>query len=309
MPATITNYATLTAAIGDWSHRANLITGSPPLSDYFIQAAQEQFEKDILDENFGNGIYFQENFYAPTLITGGVAPVPSDWAAPKLMTVTDDGGNVWPLIFKAPTWIYDTYPVRQATDLPAYIAADLLSVAVFTATLNVLGVLNVTLIDSGIVQTGMILSDNNNELPGVGPGSAVIVTGQSSGNTGAVGYYTAQSCSPLGTTYNTTSETMQGGSANGVFIFGPYPDGPYQIQGTYYQQAPLLSQGGASSNWMTLYAPMTLLAYCMVACGQFVKDAAMVGQWQTLAQAGCKGLVDKDKARRWAASTMQVEVG
>ena len=74
MPATITNYATLTAAIGDWSHRANLITGSPPLSDYFIQAAQEQFEKDILDENFGNGIYFQENFYAPTLITGVLEP-------------------------------------------------------------------------------------------------------------------------------------------------------------------------------------------------------------------------------------------
>lgn len=307
MPATITNYATLTAAIGDWSHRANLITGAPPLSDYFIQAAQEQFEKDILDENFGNGIAYQEVAYAPTLITGGVAPIPSDFDAPKLMTVTDNGGNVWPLIFKAAAWLYDTYPVRQATDLPAYIAPDRISPATFTATLSVLNVLDVASVASGIVQTGMILTDSNSYLPGTGAGSAVIVTGQSSGNTGAAGNYTAQSCSPLAPTYNITSETMTGGGA--VFVFGPYPDGPYQIGGTYYQSAPLLSQGGASTNWMVQYAPMTLLAYCMVACGQFVKDAAMVGQWQTLAQAGCKGLVDKDKARRWAASTMQVEVG
>lgn len=305
MPATISTYATLTQAIGDFAHRTDLITGTPPYSDYFIQAAQEQFEKDILDFNFGVGIALQEFSYSPTLITGGVAPIPLDWLAPKLLTVTDTGGSVWTLTFKQAAWLYANYPVRQPTNVPAYVAMDQLSPCTISATLNTSGVLGIASVSSGIVQVGDILTDITGHLPAATPGSAVIVTGQSSGNTGAAGNYTAQSCSPLAPTYTIAAETMTGGGA--VLTFGPYPDGPYQIQGTYYQQAPLLSSGGNSTNWMVLSAPMTLLAYCFWQAGLFLKDSALATQWFTIAQNGCKGLVDKDKARRWAAGTLQVE--
>ena len=87
MPATISTYATLTQAIGDFAHRTDLITGTPPYSDYFIQAAQEQFEKDILDFNFGVGIALQEFSYSPTLITGGVACSGSPCRRRKLRSV------------------------------------------------------------------------------------------------------------------------------------------------------------------------------------------------------------------------------
>lgn len=305
MPGTINSYSTLTSAIGDWTHRSDLTSGSPPYSDYLIQAAQEQFEKDIFDLNFGNGIRFQEAAYAPSFITGGTLPVPSDWLAPKLLTVSDGGGNVGPLIFKAAAWIYDNYPNRQASNVPAYIARDVQPAASFTASLTDAGVLAVTALASGILFPGMVLADTTSDLPAATPGSAVIITGQSSGTTGSTGNYTAASISPLAPTYTVDSEAMTAGGD--VFVFGPVADSAYQVGGTYYQSAPLLSASGASTNWMVKYAPMTLLAYCLCAAATFLKDAAMLATWTPVAQAGAKGLVDKDKAERWGNSTLQVE--
>jgi hypothetical protein len=301
----ISDYASLTAAIGAWTHRSTLISGSPPLSDYLIQSAQEQFDKDLFDMNFGNGIRYQEASYAPSLITGGTAPLPTDWLAPKVFTLSDGTGYTNTLIFKAAAWIYDNYPARVPSGPPAYIARDRIEAAAFTAAFGPDGTLTVSALASGLIQVGMTIADTTSMLPPTTPGNAVIVTGGS--GVGGAGIYTAQSCSPLAPTYTISSESMTGGGD--VFVFGPYPDSDYQIQGTYYASAPLLSYGGATTNWMVQYAPMTLLAYCMVAAAQFLKDAEMLQTWQPQAQVGCKGLVDKDKAERWAASTMAVDVG
>lgn len=303
--ASISDYASLTAAIGSWTHRATLISGSPPLSDYFIQMAQEQFDKDLFDMNFGNGIRYQEASYAPSLITGGTLPLPTDWLAPKVFTLNDGLGYTGTLIFKAAAWIYDNYPARVASGPPAYIARDRILPASFTASLDMNGNLVVNAVASGLIQVGMIIADGTSQLPPATPGNAVIVTG-ATGN-GGVGSYTAQSCSPLAPTYAIGGESMTGGGE--IFCFGPYPDSDYQMQGTYYATAPLLAYGGATTNWMVQYAPMTLLAYCMMAAAAFLKDEQMLSTWQPMATAGCKGLVDKDKAERWAASTMQVETG
>lgn len=302
----INNYATLTSAIAAWTHRTDLTSGTPPYSDLFIQAAQAQFEKDILDMNFGNGIKYQEASYAPTLITGGVIPYPQDMVAPKLMIVSQGTAGTNPLIFKSPTWIFDNYPIRQATNPPSYIARGTIAPATFTGALAS-GVLTVSAIASGLVQPGMVITDTTSSLPAALPGSAVIITAQASGTTGSTGTYNAVSCSPLAPSPSVSQETMTGGGD--IFMFGPYPDGPYQVSGTYYQVAPLLQDGGTQTNWMSAHAPMTLLAYCMIAAATFLENPGMLQTWAPIAQAGCKGLVDKDKASRWAASTLQVETG
>lgn len=119
MPS-IKDYASLTQAILDYTHRATLST----YTDYFIQAAQEEINDDIFAENFGNGIRYMESAYVPTAIVNGVAPVPTDWLAPKNFTILDGSGNQYGLEFKDAQWIYNRYPMRSAAAIPAYIGRD-----------------------------------------------------------------------------------------------------------------------------------------------------------------------------------------
>jgi hypothetical protein len=116
----ITNYSTLVTAITDFTHRADVA----PYVDYFIQNAQEKINDDIFAENFGNGIRPMEAVFAGT-ITAGTVGVPSDWLSPKLLEVVDSGGNrISGLSFISPEQMYATYPNRQASGLPAYIARE-----------------------------------------------------------------------------------------------------------------------------------------------------------------------------------------
>lgn len=92
------------------------------------------------------------------------------------------------------------------------------------------------------------------------------------------------------------------------FIFGPYPDSAYTIQGYYYQLAPLLS-GSQTTNWIVLKAPMLLLAACMRRAKQYLQHLDVVAYWQGEYDKGIDTLVNEDKAERWNASTLQVERG
>lgn len=303
MALNIVDYASLTTAIGNWTHRADLTSGGSPFSDYFIQKALEQIAQDIPDLNFGNYIRLMENAFPVCNITGGTLPVPTDWLGPKELSISDFGGNTFDLIFKSPGWIKDIYPQRTPNGMPSYIARDVMANASFTASLNTSGVLAVSALASGILQIGMVLTDGGSLPPNVPP-SAVIVTGQTSGTSGGTGNYTAASINPLNPTYTIGSEAMTGGG--NVFIFGPYPDGAYQVAGTYYQKIPGLNASN-TTNWVVLNAPMMLLEACMVAAAKFLEDDQMQGRWNGLYTASLKALVDQDKAERWAATTMQVE--
>lgn len=123
----INSYASLSQAIADWTHRANLLTalssGIVP-TDYFIQSAQGAMEADIPDLNFGNYIRLQEAAYGPFPLANGIAPVPVDWLGPKLFTGSDGSGNTWSLQFTSAAWIYDRYSSRQSSAPPAYVARD-----------------------------------------------------------------------------------------------------------------------------------------------------------------------------------------
>ena len=160
----------------------------------------------------------------PTVIAAGTIPVPIDWFTPKTFQILDGSGDVFTLIFKAAAWIYDEYPLRQPTGLPAYIARD-----------------------------------------------TIPVSGQ-------------------------------------VFIFGPYPDSAYTVQGSYYSKGTPLSATNPT-NWMVLQAPETLHACCMIEAAKFLKDATMVQTWAPIYQDFLDALINKDKGERFSASTMCIEPG
>jgi hypothetical protein len=291
--ATIVDYASLTQAIADFSHRADLTAGGTPFSDYFIQRAQNELAADIMKENFGNGIRYMEVAMQPNSCEGGTLPVPSDWYAPKSFQVADQGGNVFPLIFKAATWIYAEYPQRQAVGLPSYIARDVQASAAFTASIapGAIAVMTVSAVASGTLVTGMIVV-------GTGVIYGQTITGQLTGTTGGVGTYTVSDSQTV------VSEAMTGGGS--VFIFGPYPDSAYTVTGVYYSKGTALSSS-ATTNWMVINCPDTLFSYCMIEAGKFLKDDTMMGNWQQIATDSVQSLVIQDKAERWASSTMQIE--
>ena len=117
---TITNYTTLVQSILDFTHRNDLSS----FVDYYIQNAQEKINDDIFAENFGNGIRPMEATFTGT-ITSGTVGVPSDWLSPKLLEVVNSGGNrISGLSFISPEQMYASYPNRQASGIPAYIARE-----------------------------------------------------------------------------------------------------------------------------------------------------------------------------------------
>lgn len=289
----ILDYESLTQAITDWTHRPDLVANL--YSDYFMQTAQNKLAKDIIRVNMGNGIQAMEEAMIPIQIQGGTAPVPADWFTPKALQVQDNGGDVFTLIFKAAAWIYDEYPIRQPEGLPAYIARDVQAPCVFNGS-TVGNVLTVNSVTSGVIQTGMILDDASGFLP-----AQTVITGfTGNGTVGGAGTYTTSTSSTI------NAEGMTGGG--NVFIFGPYPDSAYTIQGTYYSKGiPLSNQN--TTNWMVLQTPEALHAGCMIEAGKFLKDATMVQTWAPIYQDFVQSIVDQDRGERFASSTMQIELG
>ena len=361
----IVDYASLTTSIADWAHRSDLTSGATPYSDAFIQRAQLQIERDIPTKNFGNYIRFQEAAYPPTPISGGICPVPTDWLGPKSFQVLDGSGAQFPLIFKAATWLYNTYPQRASQGLPAYIARDTWNGQTnFLEYSTALGQTNFSLtgISGGVVyatldgQLLVLATDYN-----VSGSTFVLSSGAVSGQTlfiqGAIPGFSASnnvqatatagqaSFSISGLTsgsqvlfvaldgavlppsdYTVSGTTLVLGTAallgqvlfvqgapstlstspTSAFIFGPYPDSAYTVQGTYYQHASRLSSTN-TTNWMVQYSPDLILAACMVEAARFLKDSDMLQLWGQDYGTRLVDLITADKAERWAASTLQVE--
>jgi len=210
---TVTNYATLVQAILDFTHRNNV----SPYVDYFIQAAQEKINDDIIAENIGNGIRPMEAAFNGT-ITSGTIGVPTDWIAPKVLELVN-GSGITTLNFCDLQYLYARFPDRQASDQPSYIARD--------------------------------------------------------GNT---------------------------------FVFGPYPDSNYNVIGTYYAQAPLLSVS-QTTNWMVTQTPTLLLSCCLIKAARFLKDPNSLSMWQQEYADKLQSLLLRDKGERWGSGTMAIQSG
>ncbi len=278
----ITDYTSLGKAITDFAHRADVAV----YQDYFIQGALEAIQQDVFALDFGNGVRFQEAAYGPFAISGGTTPVPTDFLSPKSFQVIGIGMTS-PLSFKAATWIYDTYPNRQSAGLPAYIARDVIAPASFTG--SIAGtILTVSALNSGVLVAGMILDDTSGQIL---PNTTIAALNDD-------GTYTVNFSQTV------ASEAMSGGG--NVFIFGPFPDSGYSVQGVYYQATGMLSVIN-NVNWLITHVPWLLHAACMVEVGKFLRNQATIDQWTAVYQARLPSLVEADKAERWAASTMAIE--
>lgn len=108
---------------------------------------------------------------------------------------------------------------------------------------------------------------------------------------------------PMGLPAFIARDLQAGGN---VFIFGPYPDSAYSIDGTYYQIAALLNQSN-TTNWMVTSAPNLLFAAAMSKAMLYIKDAAGVEMWTGVYNSELKILIDRDKAERWGSATMQID--
>lgn len=93
-----------------------------------------------------------------------------------------------------------------------------------------------------------------------------------------------------------------------AFIFGPYPDSAYSVQGTYYQAAPLLN-GTQTTNWMVTSAPNLFFCACMTKAMLYLRDAEGKAMWQAEYESELEQLLNRDKAERWGSATMQIELG
>lgn len=296
MGATVVDYASLGQAIQDFTHRASIST----YTDYFIQLAQNRINTDIFAQNTGEGVRYMEASYPATAIVSGTCPVPTDWLAPKAFQIQDGQGDTCALDFKSPEFIYAAYPTQNATGLPVYIARDVQSGGQSFPT-------NAQYLTATVTGTTMSLSTGPAGLPVmfVAVNGVIYTPGVDYSISGTTLTFT-NSLSGANVYVQFFTAAAPTGSSTWVFIFGPYPDASYTVQGSYYQKAPVLS-GSHTTNWMVTYAPDVLLAACMVVASRFLKDAEQVEVWEQMYQSALSQLIMQDKAERWAGGTLMSE--
>lgn len=361
---TVTDYASLTQALLDFSHRQTLST----YVGYFIQDGEDRIYRKILELNESKGLRWMETQFPAAPISNGTLPVPTDWLAPKDFQVVDTDGAVYPLHFREVQWIYDRYPIREGDGIPAYIARDssssspALTPLVFVASANQT-VFSLASAPSGasvvfVTLDGVVLLPSDYSIAG---GNLTLGTGASAGQTLVVQYlwagaytlsnllsFTATagqtgfdlSSAPSGaqilyvtldgitqtvpndySVSGTTLTLVTGANAGqvlnvqyvksttssngGSFIFGPYPDLGYVVQGTYYQKAAALSATNTTT-WMTAQIPTAFVAACMVSVCKFLKDTTGAQFWLAEMTDRLQSIVDGDKAEQYPSGDLQI---
>lgn len=278
MPSVV-DYASLKQALQDFPHRASIAT----YVDYFIGAGHERIASDIYVKNDGVGVQQQEETINLAIEpTTGFITVPVDFVQFREVRL-GVAGMFDDLVWKDAAWIYEQYPEDAPTGPPAYIARDTVPPAAFVGQLagNTLTVNSLT--------SGFILP---------GPVSAIpmlpntIITAQLTGTPGGAGTYSVNNAQTV-----TAQSMTSGGNA---FIFGPFPDAGYQLVGTYYSTAPVLSNSVAT-NWLVQAIPYTLLAACMIELCYFLKDAEQLQLWKGTYDEKLTAFCLADKAKRFAA--------
>lgn len=92
---------------------------------------------------------------------------------------------------------------------------------------------------------------------------------------------------------------------NGNFIFGPYADSAYTVNGVYWKKAAALSSTNTTT-WMITAIPDVLFASCMAAAAQFVRDDATRDLWNAFYQQGLEAFIAADKASAWSGSSLAI---
>jgi hypothetical protein len=77
------------------------------------------------------------------------------------------------------------------------------------------------------------------------------------------------------------------------WVIAPTPDQNYPFEVLYWQMPALLDSVN-QQNWLTEYAPETLLYSSLLECAPFLKDDGRVATWQTFFDAGMKALSNEN---------------
>lgn len=93
----------------------------------------------------------------------------------------------------------------------------------------------------------------------------------------------------------------------GHWLIVPTPDLAYPWQPNVYRMPALLGDS-SQTNWLTDYAPVTLLNKCMQMCWMFLKDEARAQAWAALYQESSASLNGQDLQRIIDRNTAREEV-
>lgn len=285
--ATITDYASLVQAISDFTQRSGIST----YADYFIQGGEDRIYRLLLDMNEGRGVRWMEAPLDVTIdATSGQAPIPTDMVSLRTAYVVANSGNS-ELRVAEPSWIYETFPQRSGGGIPQYIARG--AQAVFTGTITA-GILAITKATSGLPGIGQPLFGAGVQDGTTLTGITYLADSTFTADSGSV----TTSTSGIEWTVSPTQTRASGPLTSGGFIFGPFPDSAYRIQGTYYRRTDALSSSNTET-WMTAEMPLTLLAACMIEASKFLRDPQAAQLWEAEMEQRVQAIVLSDKADRF----------
>lgn len=93
-------------------------------------------------------------------------------------------------------------------------------------------------------------------------------------------------------------------SDQGNFIFGPYPDSTYTINGTYYQKLPALST--SSTNWFMTNHPGLFLFGTLLEAEPFLKNDNRLAIWQAKYNEIRDAIALTEKRERFSGSSLSI---
>lgn len=88
-----------------------------------------------------------------------------------------------------------------------------------------------------------------------------------------------------------------------VFIFGPFPNSAYNVQGIYWARSNPLSISNPQT-WMTTSIASCLLACCNMVAAQFVKDPDAYELWKQSYMERLTSFLARKKAEEWSGSSL-----
>lgn len=92
------------------------------------------------------------------------------------------------------------------------------------------------------------------------------------------------------------------------FLFAPYPDTSYALQGTYFARLPALSTSN-TTNWLVSNQPDLIFAAAMVEASTYLQDDNGVQYWEQKYQGLAAITEQADRTERWSGSNLAMRVG
>lgn len=91
------------------------------------------------------------------------------------------------------------------------------------------------------------------------------------------------------------------------FIFGPYPDSAYTINGIYYKKLDLLSDSN-TSNWLITDAPDLILLASLAEAADWLRDDPRIAQWEAKYRAIKDRVQRRDEDEEFSGSPLAATV-